>query len=325
MPSPSIVLRRMANIFPLAGKRVWVAGHTGLVGSALVRRLDHEPCDILQATRAELDLRRQTEVRDWMNHHKPDVIIIAAAKVGGIGANHEFPADFISDNLAIAQNIIDQAARQQVSKLVFLGSSCIYPKFAPQPIPETALLTGALELTNEAYAIAKIAGLKLCQFYRRQHGHDFISLMPCNLYGPGDRWQDAGAHVIPALVKRFHEAKIAGLPSVTIWGSGTPLREFLYVDDLANACVHLLKVYSDELHINVGSGTEISIGDLARQIAEVCAYEGEIVFDRTKPDGTPRKLMDTTRLRATGWVPQTSLEAGLKLAYADFLQASSVL
>lgn len=315
----------MADIFSLAGKRVWVAGHTGLVGSALVRRLGHEPCDILQVARAELDLRRQADVRDWMDQKKPDVIIIAAAKVGGIGANHEFPADFISDNLAIAQNIIDQAARQRVEKLVFLGSSCIYPKFAPQPIPETALMTGALEPTNEAYAIAKIAGLKLCQFYRRQHGHDFISLMPCNLYGPGDRWHDAGAHVIPALVKRFHEARMAGLPSVTIWGSGTPLREFLYVDDLADACVHLLKVYSDELHINVGSGIEISIGDLARRIAGVCGYAGEIVFDRTKPDGTPRKLMDTTRLRATGWVPQTSLEAGLKLAYADFLQASSVL
>jgi GDP-L-fucose synthase len=315
----------MADIFSLAGKRVWVAGHTGLVGSVLVRRLGRERCDILQVGRAELDLRRQTDVQGWMDRQKPEVIIIAAAKVGGIGANHEFPADFISDNLAIAQNIIDQAARQRVEKLVFLGSSCIYPKFAPQPIPETALMTGSLEPTNEAYAIAKIAGLKLCQFYRRQHGHDFISLMPCNLYGPGDRWQDAGAHVIPALIKRFHEAKAAGLPSVTIWGSGTPLREFLYVDDLADACVHLLKVYSDELHINVGSGAEISIGELARQIANVCGYEGEIVFDRTKPDGTPRKLMDTTRLRATGWAPQTSLEAGLKLAYADFLQASSVL
>ncbi len=313
----------MADLFSLEGKRVWIAGHAGLVGSALVRRLGLEPCGILTVTRAELDLRQQTAVQEWMDHHKPDVILLAAAKVGGIGANNEFPADFISDNLAIAQNIINHAARRRIDKLVFLGSSCIYPKEAPQPIPETALLSGTLEPTNEAYAIAKIAGLKLCQFYRRQYGHDFISVMPCNLYGQGDRWHDAGAHVIPALFKRFHEAKTKSLPSVTIWGSGTPLREFLYVDDLADAVVHLLKVYSDELHINIGSGVEVSIRSLAGLIAGITGYEGEILFDHTKPDGTPRKLMNVERLNQTGWASKIGLNEGLKLAYADFLQASN--
>ncbi len=315
----------MADLFSIQGKRIWIAGHAGLVGSALVRRLQGEDCEILSVARAELDLRRQAEVCEWMDAQQPDAVIIAAAKVGGIGANHEYPADFISDNLAIAQNIIDHAARRRVSKLAFLGSSCIYPKFAPQPIPENALMTGELEPTNEAYAIAKIAGLKLCQFYRRQHGLDFISIMPCNLYGPGDRWHDAGAHVIPSLFKRIHEGKEAHLPAVTIWGSGKPLREFLYVDDLADACVHLLKVYSDELHINAGSGEEVTIGDLACMIADICGYEGDIVFDPLKPDGTPRKVMDSSRLRATGWVPHISLRDGLRRAYADFLQASSVL
>ncbi len=316
-------MRPMADLFSLQGKRVWVAGHTGLVGSALVRRLNSEPCDILSVPRAALDLRQQADVQAWMDDAKPDVVLLAAAKVGGIGANSEFPADFISDNLAIAQNIINHAATRRVSKLVFLGSSCIYPKEAQQPIPETALLTGPLESTNEAYAVAKIAGLKLCQFYRRQYGLDFISVMPCNLYGPGDRWHDAGAHVIPALFKRFHEAKVNLLPSVTIWGSGNPLREFLYVDDLADAVVYLLKVYSDELHINVGAGNEVSIRDLAELIAKVVGYGGEIVFDPEKPDGTMRKLMNIERLTQTGWTHRVSLNEGLELAYADFLQTSN--
>lgn len=313
----------MADLFSLANKRIWVAGHTGLVGSAFVRRLSAEPCEILTVPRTALDLRRQADVEAWMDRNRPDVILLAAAKVGGIGANSQYPADFIADNLAIAHNIIDHAARLRVGKLVFLGSSCIYPREAPQPILESALLTGPLEPTNEAYAIAKIAGLKLCQFYRRQHGHDFISVMPCNLYGQGDRWYDEGAHVIPALFRRFHEARVAGLPAVTIWGSGEPLREFLHVDDLADAVVHLLKTYSEEQHINIGSGSDVSIRALAQMIAAVTGYEGEILFDRTKPDGTPKKLMDVGRLRQSGWTHRIALEDGLKLAYADFLQASS--
>jgi GDP-L-fucose synthase len=309
----------MADRFLLAGRTVWVAGHTGLVGSALVRSLEKKDADLITVPRARLDLRRQSDVETWMEDRKPDVVVLAAAKVGGIGANSEYPADFIYDNLVIAQNVIHQAFRQKVKKLVFLGSSCIYPKHAPQPISESSLLSGLLEPTNEAYAIAKIAGLKLCQFYRRQHGCDFISVMPCNLYGPGDRWNDAGSHVIPALMARFHDAKQNNLPEVTVWGSGTPLREFLYSDDLADAVLFALRNYSDERPLNIGSGEEISIRALASLIANTVGYKGQIVFDPDKPDGTPRKIMDSSRLRQLGWKPQVGMEEGLKNAYADFL------
>lgn len=308
----------MPDLFDLSGKKVWVAGHTGLVGSALVRALRHEPIQLQTVSHAELDLRRQQPVEDWMLLNQPDVIIIAAARVGGIAANAEYPADFMFDNLAIAQNIIRQAAVQNVSKLVFLGSSCIYPRDAEQPVVESALLSGPLEKTNEAYALAKIAGLKLCQYYCRQYGHDFISLMPCNLYGPGDRWDDPQAHVIPGLIQRFHLAKIDHQPSVTVWGSGTPLREFLYSDDLAQGILAAIKSYSGELPLNIGSSEEISIASLARKVADAVGYTGLLVFDPEKPDGTPRKVMDSTHIRSIGWAPQTSLDEGLQRAYADF-------
>jgi len=305
--------------YDLKGKRIWVAGHRGMVGSALVRRLEREePAAILTATRQDADLVNQAEVEAWMKANKPDVIFLAAAKVGGIMANDTYPADFLYDNLMIAANIIHAAAAQGVEKLIFLGSSCIYPKMAPQPIPEDALLTGPLEPTNEWYAIAKIAGIKLCQAYRRQHGHDFISAMPTNLYGPGDNYNLETSHVIPALLRKAHEAKTSGAASMEIWGSGTPRREFLHADDCADGLVHLAKFYSDYEHVNVGSGTDVTIEELARTVMKVVGFEGELEKDTSKPDGTPRKLMKAGKLRELGWEPAISLEDGLRHAYECF-------
>lgn len=305
--------------FSLAGKRVFVAGHRGMVGSAIVRRLAGEQCEILTAARSELDLKDQASVRGWFAQHRPDVVVLAAAKVGGILANDTYPADFLYDNLMIEANVIEAAHVQRVEKLLFLGSSCIYPKFADQPITEDALLTGPLEPTNEWYAIAKIAGIKLCQAYRRQHGDDFISAMPTNLYGPGDNFDLAGSHVMPALIRKAHEAKEAGAASIEIWGTGTPRREFLHVDDLADGCVFLLKSYSDFEHVNLGSGTDIPIGDLAELVCEIVGFSGTITRDTTKPDGTPRKLMSGDKIAAMGWAPRIGLREGIAAAYRDFL------
>ena len=308
------------SIYSLAGKRVWVAGHRGMVGSALMRRLEREDCNLITATRDELDLRRQADVEEWMQSHKPQAVFVPAAKVGGILANDTYPADFLYENLAIETNIIHAAHQSGVEKLLFLGSSCIYPKFADQPIDEEALLTGSLEPTNEWYAIAKIAGIKMCQGYRRQYGDDFISAMPTNLYGPGDNFELASSHVIPALMRKAHSAKIDQADSFTIWGTGTPLREFLHVDDAADALVHLMQNYSDELHINVGSGTDLPIGELAELIADVVGFDGEIVRDTSKPDGTPRKLMKADRLKALGWQPSIDLREGLTGTYRWMLE-----
>lgn len=303
----------------LNGKRVWVTGHRGMVGSALVRRLAREGCTVLTAGRDEADLRDQAAVNRWMAANRPDAVFVAAAKVGGILANDTYPAQFLYENLMIEANVIHAAHVNGVEKLLFLGSSCIYPKMAPQPMPESSLLTGPLEPTNEWYAIAKIAGVKLCQAYRRQYGDDFISAMPTNLYGPGDNYDLAGSHVLPALLRKVHTARETGAPSVEIWGSGTPLREFLHVDDLADACVFLLKTYTGESHVNVGSGQEISIRELAELIAEVLGYQGELSFDSSKPDGTPRKLLDTRLLDRLGWRARIPLREGVADAYSWFL------
>jgi len=303
--------------YELAGKRVYVAGHRGMVGSALVRRLADEGCDILTSERS-LDLREQAAVREWFGANRPDAVIVAAAKVGGILANDSYPGEFLYDNLMIEANLIEAARVHGAEKLLFLGSSCIYPKLARQPMREDALLTGPLEPTNEWYAIAKIAGIKLCQAYRRQYGCDFISAMPTNLYGPGDNYDLAGSHVLPALIRKAHEARESGAAAIEIWGSGTPLREFLHVDDLADACVFLLRNYSGEEHVNVGSGEEIAIGDLTRLVADVVGFEGAVSRDASKPDGTPRKLMDSGKLRAMGWAPRIGLREGIAGAYADF-------
>ncbi len=305
-------------MYTLAGKRVWVAGHKGMVGGAIVRRLASEGCEILTVDRDELDLTDQRAVLGWMHNHRPQAVFLAAARVGGIHANHTRPVEFLRDNLLIETAIFTGAESVGVEKLLFLGSSCIYPKHAQQPIREEALLTGPLEPTNEWYAIAKIAGIKLAQAYRQQYGCDFISAMPTNLYGPGDNYDPAGSHVLPALIRKVHEAKASRTP-VTVWGSGAPLREFLYVDDCADACVHLMKGYSDSLHINVGSGEEISILELTRLVMDVLGHDAEIVMDPSKPDGTPRKLMDNSRLRAMGWTPAVPLREGIARAYAAFL------
>jgi len=305
--------------YNLAGKKVFVAGHRGMVGSAIVRRLALEQCEVLTAGRAELDLMDQAAVRAWFAANRPDAVFLAAAKVGGILANDSYPADFLYDNLMIETNVIEAAHRSDVEKLMFLGSSCIYPKFAPQPISEDALLTGPLEPTNEWYAVAKIAGIKLCQAYRRQHGRDYISGMPTNLYGPGDNFDLQSSHVLPALIRKAHEAKLAGDLTLTIWGSGTPLREFLHVDDCADACVFLMKTYSDDSHVNVGSGEEVTIRDLAGLVASAVGFEGEVATDPSKPDGTPRKLMDSGRLRGMGWVPAVELAGGIASTYEWFL------
>lgn len=306
--------------FDLTGKRVWVAGHRGMVGSALVRRLQREDCEVITVGRDTVDLRDQPAVHRWMAETRPEVVILAAAKVGGIVANDTRPATFLYDNLVMETNVIHAAWQVGVEKLLFLGSSCIYPKHADQPIREEALLTGPLEPTNEWYAVAKIAGIKLCQAYRKQYGCDFISAMPTNLYGPGDNYDLTSSHVIPALLRKAHEAKESGAGDLVVWGSGTPLREFLHVDDCADALVHLLKTYSDEGHVNVGCGSDLSIAELARTICEVVDYTGEVRFDTTKPDGTPRKLMDTTRLAALGWLPRISLRDGLAATYQEFLE-----
>lgn len=306
--------------FPLAGKRVWVAGHTGMVGSAIVRRLSLENCEILTADRQSLDLRDQSATRAWIQDKKPDAIFLAAAKVGGILANDSYPADFLYNNLMIETNIIEAAHRSGTRKLLFLGSSCIYPKSAPQPIDEAALLTGPLETTNEWYAIAKIAGIKLCQAYRKQFGSDFISAMPANLYGPGDNFDLSTSHVIPALMRKAHEAKIERTQEFMVWGTGTPRREFLHVDDCADALVHLMKRYSADQHVNVGSGEDLTIGELARLVAKVVGFEGRIVQDTSKPDGTPRKLMNAKKILSLGWKPTISLERGLASVYDWFVK-----
>ena len=290
-----------------------------MAGSAIVRRLARENCEILTAPRSALDLMDQAATRAWFADNRPDAVFVAAAKVGGILANNTYPADFLYDNLMIEANVIEAAYRHRVEKLLFLGSSCIYPKFAPQPISEDALLTGSLEPTNEWYAIAKIAGIKLAQAYRKQHGCDFISAMPTNLYGPGDNFDLASSHVLPALLRKAHEAKLAGDPALTIWGSGSPRREFLHVDDLADACIFLMTHYSDEAHVNVGCGEDIPILELAQLIAKIVGFEGEISRDLTKPDGTPRKLLDTSTLERMGWRASIGLEEGIASTYRWFL------
>ncbi len=306
--------------FRLAGRRVFVAGHRGMVGSALVRRLGREGCELVTVRRAEVDLRRQRETEAWLEAKRPEVVFIAAATVGGILANSTRPAEFIYDNMAIETNLIETARRIGVAKLLFLGSSCIYPREAPQPMAETALLTGPLEPTNEWYAIAKIAGVKLCQAYRRQYGCDFIAAMPTNLYGPGDNFDLASSHVMPALMAKIHQAKQEGRSSVEIWGSGRPRREFLYVDDLADALVHLMRHYSAESHVNVGCGADLSIAELARLVARTVGYDGEFRYDASKPDGMMRKLLDVSRIAELGWRASTSLEDGLARTYAWYLK-----
>ena len=304
--------------YRLAGKRVWVAGHNGMVGSALVRRLATEDCEIVTASRAELDLTRQADVEAWMEGARPDVVFLAAAKVGGIQANDSFPADFLYANLAIETNVLAAAHQTGVEKLMMLGSSCIYPRLAPQPIPESALLTGPLEPTNEWYAIAKIAGLKLALAYRRQHGCDFISAMPTNLYGAQDNFDLTSSHVLPALIRKAHEARLTRSRELAVWGTGAPRREFLHADDCADALVFLMQRYSGDEHVNVGSGEDVSIADLARLVAEVVGFEGQLRFDKTKPDGTPRKLMSGDKLKAMGWRPRISLRDGIEQTYDWF-------
>ncbi len=304
--------------FTIQGKRVWVAGHRGMVGSALVRRLAVEDCTIITASRDACDLTRQDQVETWLKKERPDVALIAAAKVGGILANDQNPATFLYDNLMIEANAIHACFQTGVEKLLFLGSSCIYPKLAPQPMPEECLLEGALEPTNQWYAVAKIVGIKLCQAYRRQYGADFISAMPTNLYGPGDNFDLLSSHVAPALIAKMHQAKVAGAADVEIWGSGKPRREFLHVDDVADACIHLMKVYSDELHVNIGCGEDLSIGDLAELIRGIVGFEGSLRYNTARPDGTPRKLLDVSRLKALGWQPRIGLEEGLRDAYRWF-------
>ena len=307
--------------FDLAGKRVWVAGHRGMVGSALVRRLGRENCEVLRVGRDSVNLTRQVETEDWVAEARPDAILLAAARVGGILANDTYPADFLYDNLMIEANILEAAHRFNVRKVVFLGSSCIYPKLASQPIREDALLSGPLEPTNEWYAIAKIAGLKLAEAYRRQHGADFVSAMPTNLYGPEDNFDLKSSHVLPALIRKAHEAKAGGGEALTIWGTGTVRREFLHVDDCADALVFLLQAYSGNQHVNVGSGEDLTILELARIVCEVVGFEGRIVTDTSKPDGTPRKLMSSERLQDLGWKPSIPLREGIEQTYRWYLCA----
>ncbi|MCB1484141.1 MAG: GDP-L-fucose synthase [Hyphomicrobiaceae bacterium] len=308
--------------YDLDGKRVFVAGHRGMVGSAIVRRLTRENCEIVTAAHAELDLIRQGEVEGFFESVRPQAVFMAAARVGGILANDRYPADFLYDNLMIEANVVRAAFQTGVEKLLFLGSSCIYPKLAPQPITEDALLSGPLEPTNEWYAIAKIAGIKLAQAYRRQHDCDYISAMPTNLYGPGDNYDLETSHVIPALIRKAHEAKLNGASSFTLWGSGAPRREFLHADDCADALVHIMKIYTGEQHINVGSGEDMTIDELARLVADVVGFKGGIEHDLSKPDGTPRKLMSADKLRTLGWKPTIGLRDGLASAYKDFLAST---
>jgi len=301
--------------------RIYIAGHTGMVGGAIKRKLEQLGyTQLLYQSSSELDLRNQDAVNKYFATRKPEYVFLAAAKVGGIVANNTLRAEFLYDNLMIAANVIHAAYQHKVRKLMFLGSSCIYPKLAPQPLQESYLLTGSLEPTNEPYAIAKIAGIKLCETYRDQYGADFISVMPTNLYGPGDNYHPLHAHVLPALIRRFHEAKIHNAPTVEIWGTGTPRREFLYADDLADACIMLMHKYSDREMINIGYGEDFTIKELAEMIQKVTGYEGTITFDTSKPDGTPRKLLDSSKLRQLGWLPATSIEKGIQLAYEDFIK-----
>jgi GDP-L-fucose synthase len=305
--------------FELKGKTVFVAGHGGMVGAALVRRLARENVELQTAARSEVDLRDQAAVFDWFAGKRPQVVFLAAAKVGGIAANNVLRGEFLYDNLVIAANVIHAAHTNGAEKLMFLGSSCIYPKLAPQPLREDSMLTGPLEPTNEPYAIAKIAGIKLAEAYRNQYGADFISVMPTNLYGPGDDYHPEYSHVVAALIRRFHEAKLSGASNVVVWGTGTPRREFLYVDDLADACVHLMKTYSDAQLVNIGTGEDITIAEFARVVAAVVGYSGAISFDPARPDGTPRKWLDVNRLAALGWRARTSLRDGIGLAYQAYL------
>lgn len=307
-------------VYPLAGKKVWVAGHRGMVGSALVRRLASEKCTILTSSRQEADLTDQAAVNRWIEANRPDAVFLAAAKVGGIMANNLLRAEFLYDNLIIAANVIHAAHNSGVGKLMFLGSTCIYPRLAAQPLTEDSLLTGPLEQTNEPYAIAKIAGIKLCETYRAQYGRDFISVMPTNLYGPGDNYDLERSHVVAALIRRFHEAKLARAPEVVVWGTGAPRREFLHVDDMADACVFAMKRYSGPGILNIGVGSDIPIADFARLVASVVGFEGRITFDTSRPDGTRRKLVDVSRMTALGWQARIQLENGLKMTYASYLE-----
>lgn len=302
--------------------KIYVAGHRGMVGSAIIRELEKQGyTNIVTRTSKELDLRRQDAVEAFFETEKPEYVFLAAAKVGGIMANSKHPADFMYDNMILEMNVIKAAYDNQVKKLMFLGSSCIYPRMAPQPMPESCLLTSALEQTNEAYALAKISGLKYCEYLNKQYGTDYISVMPTNLYGPNDNYHPEHSHVLPALIRRFHEAKEQGLKEVVIWGTGTPLREFLYVDDLAEACVYLMNNYSGNETVNLGTGKEVTIKELAETVKDVVGFEGELTFDTTKPDGTPRKLLDVSKLEALGWKYHTELKDGIKLAYEDFLHS----
>jgi GDP-L-fucose synthase len=315
----------MASVpFELKGKTVFVAGHRGMVGSALVRRLAGEGAELLTASRRELDLCDQAAVFAWFASKKPQAVFLAAAKVGGIVANNTLRAEFIYDNIAIAANVIQAAHQNNAEKLMFLGSSCIYPKLAAQPLREDSVMTGPLEPTNEPYAIAKIAGIKMAEAYRSQYGSDFISVMPTNLYGPGDNYHPELSHVVAALIRRFHEAKLSGASEVTVWGTGTPRREFLYVDDLADACLHLMKNYSGDHLINIGTGEDIAIAEFARVVAEIVGYRGEISYDTSRPDGTPRKLLDVSRLSKLGWRATTSLHDGLRRAYEAYQETALV-
>ncbi len=309
-------------IYDISHKRIFIAGHRGMVGSAVARALQNENCKVLTADRSSCDLVDQNQVQTWMMSNKPDAVIICAAKVGGILANDSYPADFIYNNLMIESNLIHAAYQAGVEKLLFLGSSCIYPKFAEQPIVEDALLTGSLEPTNEWYALAKIAGIKLCEAYRKQYGCDFISAMPTNLYGPGDNYDLQTSHVIPALIRKAHEAKTSGQPHMEVWGTGTVMREFLHVDDCAAGILFLLKNYSDAQHVNLGTGVDVTIRQLAETICAVVGFDGKLVFDSSKPDGTPRKLLDISRINAMGWQAQIDLRQGLEGAYRAFLEQS---
>lgn len=301
--------------------KIYVAGHRGLVGSAIVRSLNRQGYEnVIGRTHKELDLTDQAAVRDFFQKERPDVVVLAAAKVGGINANNTTPAEFAYENMQIQCNVIKCCHDYQVKKLLFLGSTCIYPRMAPQPIPESALLTGPLEETNEAYAIAKIAGLEMCRFFKRQYGDDFISCMPTNLYGPYDNYELQGSHVMPAMIRKFHEAKVNGAPTVELWGTGSPLREFLYVDDMADACVYLLEHYSGEQHVNIGTGKELTIAQLAQIVKSTVGYQGEIVWNPEMPDGTPRKLTDVSKLHSLGWHHKVELEEGVALAYEWFVQ-----
>ncbi|PCJ98147.1 MAG: GDP-fucose synthetase [Zetaproteobacteria bacterium] len=304
----------------LTGKCIWVAGHNGLVGSALLRRLERESCEVLTVGRDDLDLCRQADVERWVEAQKPDIIVIAAAKVGGIGANSAHPAQFYYENTMIATNIMHSAYLAGIERLLFLGSSCIYPRDCTQPIEESALLSGTLEPTNEAYALAKIGGLKMAQYYRKEYGCDFISAMPCNLYGVGDYYDAYNSHVIPALMMKAHKAKVQQDQALSVWGSGMPLREFLYVDDLADALVVLLQRYSGAGHVNIGSGQEIEIKNLIQGVCDVVEYKGKIVFDESKPDGAPRKILDSSQLFETGWKPEIDLNTGIRKCYNDYLR-----